>query len=1056
MAFAAAMLLYAHPSSAQISYGGKPWSFTREASPTPLATNGLSIDMEKVHEEDRTIDFGFHRVTAPIQVDFTLDNAGHWTVLPNGDRIWRMKVHAEGALSLHAIFEEFWIPKGAKFFVYTEDRSKLLGAYTQDNCLESRLFAHELVKTQTLIYEYNEPAAAKGMGVIRFRSFDYGYRSQKWDEEDQKEVIRTYGAMGFGDSEGCHIPINCDEGDDWQNHKRAVARIFLNSGTGGGWCTGALINNTAEDARPLFLSAFHCQMSGNVNNQLTTFYFNYEGAGCNRPSSEPSSQTIMGYTDLAKCQGSDFWLMELSQNLPASYQPYYLGWDRQGLTSSSSTSNGVGIHHPAGDIKMISEYNGAITSEGTDFQDLGRLNNLWYGLVTAGGMEGGSSGSPLLSSEGLILGQLVGGSGTCSNSQRESFYGKIAVSWATCGAGSAQQLQDHLDPLGLDPNKLASFDPTAAADELFISEIVDGTDGDGTVPRFVELFNSSSSKIYNLRDFELRVRRENGTQQTITFQNGETISPGEAFVIATDSTQANWSSFYPEASAPDKVSNLVNTDGNDSYILRNTLISKDIDIYGQPGTDGTGTFWDYTDSHVMRRSFVHKNNEGQFSEDNFYQWEVVPYAGSTATPGEHTSFVATRDLQVSAISYPSNTQNASVCFNEISPTVTVTNVGNGQVSGFTVEVAYRADGATAFETISVEVNRPLAVGASTEVNFADFSSAFPADTAAMYDLMAYTKAPNGLDEQVPWNDTTSLSFQTDGEPGLGAVLYIRPGDNGGNIVWLMRDNNDEVIASGGPFTNGQTDIIERRLCLDFGGCYELEISNPQGGGMPNGFAEIINVGGDTILSRDQVASFNTRTVLPFCSFFPPNTPIMTGYDFNGAARTVTVNWTDESDDETGFEIWRQVLKANILWAVRGQVDANVTSYTDDASDVLIISGAVPEYRVRAVKQLGSSVSYSDFTSVVSGLGDDALSQAIRVYPNPANSDVRISLGTDLGLTQGVQLNVFDIAGRQQNSFELSHQNREWVLNTQQWENGLYNFQLVTEFGTVNYKILIQH
>ena len=40
--------------------------------------------------------------------------------------------------------------------------------------------------------------------------------------------------------------------------------------------------------------------------------------------------------------GIDFAILRLSQNIPASFNPYYLGWDASPVISGST----IGIHHP--------------------------------------------------------------------------------------------------------------------------------------------------------------------------------------------------------------------------------------------------------------------------------------------------------------------------------------------------------------------------------------------------------------------------------------------------------------------------------------------------------------------------------------------------------------------------------------------------------------------------------------------------------------------------------------------------------------------------------------
>ena len=67
--------------------------------------------------------------------------------------------------------------------------------------------------------------------------------------------------------------MSLSSGSAWQTEKKAVALI-----TNGGFavCTGALVNNTAEDGTPYFLTANHCL--GNPNSWV--YYFNHESSTC--------------------------------------------------------------------------------------------------------------------------------------------------------------------------------------------------------------------------------------------------------------------------------------------------------------------------------------------------------------------------------------------------------------------------------------------------------------------------------------------------------------------------------------------------------------------------------------------------------------------------------------------------------------------------------------------------------------------------------------------------------------------------------------------------------
>ena len=83
--------------------------------------------------------------------------------------------------------------------------------------------------------------------------------------------------------------------------------------------------------------------------------------------------------------GPDFALLEISSDIPESYNPFYVGWSRV----SSAPQEAVGIHHPGADIKKISFTNDTVSSGGSG-------GNYWEFQYDLGRVIPGSSGSPFL------------------------------------------------------------------------------------------------------------------------------------------------------------------------------------------------------------------------------------------------------------------------------------------------------------------------------------------------------------------------------------------------------------------------------------------------------------------------------------------------------------------------------------------------------------------------------------------------------------------------------------------------------------------------------------
>jgi PKD repeat protein len=137
----------------------------------------------------------------------------------------------------------------------------------------------------------------------------------------------------------------------------------------------------------------------------------------------------------------------------ANYNVYYAGWSRDTVHPTS----GMGIHHPSGDIKKISQAGLFSRADGID--EGNGAADCWQVLwPTAACTEPGSSGSPIFNASHKLIGQLYGGPSACGASQMWDYYGRFYVSW-TGGGTSATRLSDWLDPVSLNPATVEGYDP---------------------------------------------------------------------------------------------------------------------------------------------------------------------------------------------------------------------------------------------------------------------------------------------------------------------------------------------------------------------------------------------------------------------------------------------------------------------------------------------------------------------------------------------------------------------------------------------------------------------
>jgi len=423
---------------AQISEGGKPASFKNDLKSSVQLILLPYIDNTKLLSEDiKNENTGLKplRFAKTIEVNYNTNNSGTWEILENGEKIWRIGFYSESALSLNIIFNKFRIPIGAKLFIYNEDRTQILGAFTNKNQIPTGKLATSIINSNSIIIEYNEPKNSEFNGELEIYKINHGYKPLESLDKD--------GA--YGESGSCNVDINCSEGSAWQKEKRAVCRIIMG---GTNMCSGTLINNTLQDGTPLFLTANHC--TGQPFDEWV-FYFNYESPTCNGTDGLVN-KTISGCQLKATSTKLDFCLVQLSSNPPLLYQPYFAGWSK----STSATANTTCIHHPSGDVKKI--------SKDFDSQTIGNYgggydyNSHWLiSLWDVGTTEGGSSGSALFDANHRIIGNLTGGLAQCGNSVND-YYNRFDLSWDKYPLNE-EQLKHWLDPNNSGLTTLNGFDP---------------------------------------------------------------------------------------------------------------------------------------------------------------------------------------------------------------------------------------------------------------------------------------------------------------------------------------------------------------------------------------------------------------------------------------------------------------------------------------------------------------------------------------------------------------------------------------------------------------------
>jgi len=370
------------------------------------------------------------RFALPVPLRLTPDDTGSWQRLDDGRWLWRLRVRSPGAVSLNFGFGHYRMPAGGSLSVYAPKGDAAIRPFTAaDNELHGELWTPILEGEEAVLQLLIEDAA-RGVLDLELTQVGHGYR----------ELGR-----GATESGACNVDVVCPEGDPWEEEIRSVAVI----GTGGStFCTGFLVNNTAQDLTPYFMTANHCGI-GAGNAASLVVYWNYQSSTCRPPGSGDSGGPGDGTLDQfqtgsffrASYSPSDFTLVELDDDPDPAWNVHWAGWD----ATANDFPGAIAIHHPSTDEKRISFENDP-TSTTSYLGDAapGDGTHVRVEDWDLGTTEPGSSGSPLFNPDHRIVGQLHGGFAACGNDDPD-WYGRISVSW-NGGGTAATRLVDWLDP----------------------------------------------------------------------------------------------------------------------------------------------------------------------------------------------------------------------------------------------------------------------------------------------------------------------------------------------------------------------------------------------------------------------------------------------------------------------------------------------------------------------------------------------------------------------------------------------------------------------------------
>ena len=385
---------------------------TDRASRVEARPPGIRLGLPKAHEfalgplsESETarlaepgtlLKIGIHRPVAPAAL-----SAGAWLTTSEGGRLWRMSLRSPGSEGMRVEFRNFSVGSG-KVWIY--DGTQVAGPYTGRGLFDNGQFWSATVLSEVVTIEYEPEAGRAETAAPPFEIATISHRA-KATLLQRRLLSHPQSSPAPDPAASCNLDPNCYPA--WQPAMSSVSELLFEDSGAEYFCSGSAVATRDDSFIPYLLTAGHCINNEESARSLETFW-TYQTSSCGGPppaSRKSSAQSTVGGHLLASGSlGAGDYSLVLLQNVPAGVT--FAGWD---MGDPGVGSPLTGIHHPKGSWKRIS-FGERIGDSDQIVEGVLTPGNLYFQInLDNGVVEPGSSGSPLFSSPGVIVGTLTYG-----------------------------------------------------------------------------------------------------------------------------------------------------------------------------------------------------------------------------------------------------------------------------------------------------------------------------------------------------------------------------------------------------------------------------------------------------------------------------------------------------------------------------------------------------------------------------------------------------------------------------------------------------------------------
>ncbi|UCH93403.1 MAG: trypsin-like peptidase domain-containing protein, partial [Candidatus Aminicenantes bacterium] len=349
----------------------------------------------------------------PVGEKISFPSLDSLTRTADGGFVWTGTVESPGATALRLHFTNFFLPDNTAIYIYGLN-GDAFGPYMYNGHTNSGDFWSHTI-TGPVVYvqvRHFGPVSETELRSISFNIEGAGYLSEKFlipfymPKRGPEVEGLSSAAEHCPDNEPCVEDATCFSGGAIGDAKKAAAAMQWVSGVWIYMCSGGLIADTDTETQiPYFLTANHCISKARYAENLEC-YFQYATATCHGVCEDIENfPRTLGSTIMDTSTDGDHTLLQLAENPPAG--SVFLGWTTAPVAFADGTHL-FRISYPSGMPQAYSEH--VVDSDYVECSSL-PVGEFIYSQDVVGATEGGSSGSPVMTMDGQIVGQLYGACG---------------------------------------------------------------------------------------------------------------------------------------------------------------------------------------------------------------------------------------------------------------------------------------------------------------------------------------------------------------------------------------------------------------------------------------------------------------------------------------------------------------------------------------------------------------------------------------------------------------------------------------------------------------------